>query len=111
MPRSRDIVSLNVGVSFDFLDDGANVATLAGNFRSNTYSNDLIQGGFEYSYDNLYFIRGGYNYSQQDEWIHGATLGGGLTYMMGETKLKFEYAWNQTETFDDNQFFTVSVGF
>ena len=59
----------------------------------------------------LYFLRGGYNYSQQDEWINGATLGGGLTYEMGDTKLKFEYAWNQTEIFDDNQYFTVSASF
>ena len=103
--------SLNIGMAFDFLDDGVNLATLTGNFRSNTYSNDLIQGGFEYAYNNLYFIRGGYNYSQQDEWINGATLGGGLTYMLGETRLTFEYAWNQTEVFDDNQYFTVSAGF
>ena len=42
---------------------------------------------------------------------NGATLGGGLTFLMGETKMTFEYAWNQTETFDDNQYFTVGVGF
>ena len=84
---------------------------ISSNFRSNTYSNDLIQGGFEYVYNDLYFLRGGYNYSQQGEWIHGASAGAGLTYVMGETKLTFEYAWNQTEIFDDNQYFTVTASF
>ena len=103
--------SINFGVSYDFLDNGPNLATISSNFRSNTYSNDLVQGGFEYVYNGLYFLRGGYNYSQQDEWINGATLGAGLTYEMGETKLTFEYAWNQTEVFEDNQYFTVSASF
>lgn len=103
--------SINIGVSYDFLDDGPNFASISSNFRSNSFSNDLIQGGFEYAYNGLYFLRGGYNYSQQDEWINGATLGAGLTYEMGETKLTFEYAWNQTEVFDDNQYFTVTASF
>ncbi|MEW5795197.1 MAG: PorV/PorQ family protein [Candidatus Zixiibacteriota bacterium] len=103
--------SINIGMAYDFIDNGDNLATLTGNFAANTYSNDVIQGGFEYGYKGLYFIRGGYNYSQQDEWIHGATLGGGLTLEMGETRMTFEYAWNETEFFDDNQFFSVSIGF
>ena len=102
---------INVGMSYDFVDNGDNFASLSGNFVANTYSNDVLQGGFEYAYQGLYFLRGGYNYSKQDEWINGATLGAGLTYEMGETKLTFEYSWNQTEVFDDNQFFSVSVGF
>lgn len=111
-PVSFDLpASINFGLSYDFLDSGPNFAMLSSNFRSNTYSNDLFQTGFEYSYNGLYFLRGGYNYSQQDEWIHGASMGAGLTYEMGETKLIFEYAWNQTEVFDDNQYFTVSASF
>ena len=111
-PASFDLpASINFGLSYDILDDGPNFAMVSSNFRSNTYSNDLIQGGFEYIYNGLYFLRGGYNYSQQGEWIHGASAGAGLTYVMGETKLTFEYAWNQTEIFDDNQYFTVTASF
>jgi len=49
------------------VNSGDNIATLAGNFVANTYSNDVVQGGFEYGYKGLYFLRGGYNYSAQDE--------------------------------------------
>jgi hypothetical protein len=102
---------INIGMSYDFLNQGDNFASFCGNFVANTYSNDVLQGGFEYAYKGLYFLRGGYNYSAQSEWIHGATLGGGLTVEMGDTKATFEYSWNQTETFDDNQYFTVTFGF
>jgi len=103
--------SINIGMSCDFVNRGENLATFSGNFVANTYSNDVVQGGLEYAYKGLYFLRGGYNYSAQDEWINGATLGGGLTVELGDTKATFEYSWNQTETFDDNQYFTVSFGF
>lgn len=103
--------SINIGLSYEFLNRGDNMATLASNFVANAYSDDVIQGGFEYGYKGLYFLRGGYNYSQQNNWINGATLGAGLTVELGDAKCKFEYAWNQTDTFDDNQYFTVSMGF
>jgi hypothetical protein len=103
--------SINIGISYDLIDNGENFAQLAGNFRSNSFSSDLFQSGFEYGFKGLYFLRAGYNYSGQDEWMNGATLGAALTYPMGDTKLTFEYAWNQTEVFDDNQYFSVSLGF
>jgi hypothetical protein len=101
---------INLGLSKDFVQ-GDNAFCLSTNFMANTYSNDVVQGGVEYGYKGLYFLRGGYNYSQQDEWIHGATLGAGLTVELGDTKVKFEYSWNQTETFDDNQYFTMGFAF
>ncbi len=103
--------SINLGLSMDFLDNGPNLATICGNFRSNNFSQDMLQGGFEYSYNNMYFLRGGYNWSDQDDYIHGASLGAGLSVPMGDTKFTFEYSWNDTEVFDDNQFFSVRINF
>jgi len=103
--------NLNFGMSYDLLDKDQHVASVSGNFKSNSYGADVFQGGFEYGFNEMYFVRAGYNYSDQTEWISGVTLGGGLSYMLGSTKLTFEYAWNETEVFDDNQYFTLSVGF
>ena len=103
--------SINIGVAYDFLDRGPHMASLAGNFRSNNYQEDFWQGGFEYGYNDLYFIRGGYTFSDQDDYLYGLSLGGGLSYAFGETKIAFEYAWSETEFFDDNQYFTVRVNF
>ena len=103
--------SWNLGMAFDMLNRDQHVACITGNFRSSSFGSDLYQGGFEYGYNDLYFLRAGYNYSDQSEWISGVTLGAGLSYMLGSTKLTFEYAWNETDVFDDNQYFTLSVGF
>lgn len=103
--------SMNIGLSYPLYTQEKSNLTMSGNFRSNNFSEDHWQGGAEYSYDNKYFLRAGYNYSQQTEYIYGLSLGGGLTYSLGETKLTFEYAWTQTETFDDNQYFTLRMSF
>jgi hypothetical protein len=103
--------SLAMGMSYDFLNSGKNFASFSGNFRSNNYSNEQWQGGMEYVYDEKYALRAGYNFSNQDEYIYGLSFGGGLTYEYKGTKLAFEYTWTETETFDDNQYFTVKVNF
>lgn len=102
---------MNIGLAYPLYKQDRNSLMLAGNFRSNNFSEDHWQGGAEYAYDDKYFLRAGYNYSQQTEYIYGLSLGGGLTYSLGDTKMSFEYAWTQTETFDDNQYFTVRMSF
>ncbi|MEW6411031.1 MAG: PorV/PorQ family protein [Candidatus Zixiibacteriota bacterium] len=103
--------SINVGIGYDFLDDGKNLANLSGNFRSNNYSDDYWQGGAEYVYDGKYALRAGYNFSEQDSYIYGASFGAGLTVPLGGVDLTFEYSWNETEVFDDNQYFTLKANF
>ena len=103
--------SLNIGASYNLIDMGPSVASMSANFRSNSYSQDQVHGGFEYGYNDMFFLRAGYRYSDQDNFVYGATFGAGLIYPMGDTKLTFEYAWNETETFDDNQYFTVKFNF
>ncbi|UCE24579.1 MAG: PorV/PorQ family protein [Candidatus Zixiibacteriota bacterium] len=103
--------SINIGLGYDFIDDGRNLANLSGNFRSNNYSEDYWQGGAEYVYDGKYALRAGYNFSDQDEFIYGVTFGAGLSVPLGGVTFGFEYSWNETDVFDDNQFFTVKANF
>lgn len=103
--------SFNLGVAYNLYQSDLHVASLCGNFRSNNLQEDFWQGGLEYGYSEWLFLRAGYNYSDQRDYIYGASLGAGLVYPMGDTKLTFEYAWLDTETFDDNQFFTVKFNF
>jgi hypothetical protein len=101
----------NLGLSYPLYSQDKSSVLVAGNFQSNNFSDDHWQGGAEYSYDNKYFLRAGYNYSQQTSYLYGLSLGGGLTVPLGTTKLTFEYAWTQTDTFADNQFFTLRMNF
>lgn len=103
--------SINIGMAYNFVDNGPHVSSLSGNFRSNNYGDDLWQGGWEYVYDGKYALRAGYNFSDIDGWLYGLSLGGGLTFKLGETDLMFEYSWTETEVFDDNQYFTVRASF
>ncbi|RKX19841.1 MAG: hypothetical protein DRP35_07045 [Candidatus Zixiibacteriota bacterium] len=102
---------IKFGVAYDFMDNGPNFATVTGNFVSNNFSEDQWQGGFEYVYDSKYSIRGGYNYSSQEDYIYGLSFGAGLTYEVGESNVTFEYSWTETEFFDANQYFTAKINF
>lgn len=103
--------SLNIGLSYDLMNEGMNHALASGNFRSNNYSQDLWQGGFEYTYNELYAIRAGYNYSEQTDYLYGFSFGGGLKVDVSGTMLSFDYSWTETDVFNANQYFTVKAHF
>jgi len=86
--------------------------TIYGTFQSNNFSKDLYRGGFEYSYNERYFLRGGYTLdSDQTDYLYGFTFGAGLILNFGDTDVTFEYSWNETDFFDNNQYFTGKINF
>lgn len=103
--------SINLGVSYNFMASGVNSLTMSGNFRANNQANDYWQGGVEYGYDEKFFVRAGYNYSEQEGYIYGAALGLGAAIPVGNSTLTLEYTWTETEVFDNNQFYTVRFAF
>ncbi|RKX22598.1 MAG: hypothetical protein DRP45_11230 [Candidatus Zixiibacteriota bacterium] len=103
--------SINLGVAYDLVNSGQNVATWTGNFRSNNYYEDLWQSGFEYTFDGKYSLRGGYNFSDEDNWLYGVSLGAGVVVDIADISLTFEYSWTETDVFSNNQFFTVKGNF
>ena len=52
---------LNIGTSYDVNIDQDNKVTLIANFTSNAFSRDNLGGGLEYSFRDLFMVRGGYN--------------------------------------------------
>ena len=52
--------ALNIGASYDFIIREKNRVTLLGNFTSNSFSQDQIGGGLEFSLGNMFMLRGGY---------------------------------------------------
>lgn len=53
---------LNIGGSYDFIINPKNRLTVLANFTSNSFSQDQIGGGIEYSFNNIFMLRGGYKY-------------------------------------------------
>ena len=103
--------SINFGMGYNFIDEGPNFAMFSGSFQSNNFSQDVWQGGAEYVYDSKYSLRGGYNYSDRDAYLYGASFGAGVIIPVGDMDLSLEYTWTQTDVFDANQYFTLKANF
>ncbi len=103
--------SVQLGMAYELISQNQSTVVLNGTFQSNNFNNDVMRLGGEYAYDDAVFLRGGYSVSDQDEYIDGLTLGFGLGFNMGETRMIFDYSWAQTEYFDDKQFYTVKIQF
>jgi hypothetical protein len=53
---------LNIGAAYDFIINKSNKITVAGNFTSNSFTNDQYIIGLEYSLKSYLMLRGGYDY-------------------------------------------------
>jgi hypothetical protein len=103
---------IQFGAGMDFFKRDRNRGTAYGCFQSNNFSKDLWRGGVEYSYDEKYFLRAGYTLDDnQEDYLYGFTFGAGVMLKLGGTDVTFEYSWNQTQYFDNNQYFTGKVNF
>jgi len=103
--------SVQLGMAYELVNQNRNTVVLNSTYLSNNFNKDEFRMGGEYGYNESIFLRGGYSYSNQDEYIEGMTLGLGLAFHVGETRMLFDYSWAQTEDFDDKQFYTVKVQF
>jgi len=99
---------LNIGGSYD-INFGENRLTFVGNFTANSFSQDQIGAGFEYSLNELFQIRGGYKYEfgSEDEVMAPLYTGlsGGISVNIpiskeNPNKLGIDYAYRQTRLLD-----------
>lgn len=110
---------MEVALAYDEKLDEANDLTIFGDFENNNYSSDLYKVGVQYSFDNMIFVRGGYNYAPQapkdatgqSGQIYDWTLGAGLNYNLGGINVTFDYAYRHVVLLTPNNVFTVKLGF
>lgn len=100
---------LNIGASYDFKLMKDHRLTLAGSFTSNSFSKDQFTGGLEYSFREMFMIRGGYTYEDglTDDNLRTTVytgLSAGLTIEvpLGKSGKKFgiDYSYRATDPFD-----------
>ncbi len=106
--------SIQFGVAWNALQNNEmNNLEFSGTFQSNNFSQDEFKGGAEYAYNDLFFLRGGFVGSSQNDFSYGASFGAGLKLHWGESHVSFDYSWQQVDVtgFDDNQYFTVKFAF
>ncbi|MGB0917055.1 MAG: PorV/PorQ family protein [Flavobacteriales bacterium] len=107
--------SLNIGVTYHWRNkDLKHRVTGAGNFTSNSFSKDRFNFGLEYSFKDLFMLRGGYilQFGKGGEDIAGSALAGptaGATVEVGvgkkgtdpskKTKIGIDYSFRLTNPF------------
>lgn len=113
---------LNIGLSYDYYVGANNRLTVIGNYTSNAFSQDQIGGGLEYSFKELFMVRGGYKLdfgsvstSESDvvPLYSGLALGATMNVPVSKNdnapRIAFDYAYRQTEIYEGTHNFSLRI--
>jgi hypothetical protein len=106
--------TMEIGLAYEKKIGDQHNFLLSTTFQNNNYSTDEYKFGGEYGYDNLLFLRGGYNVNPEastDGQLFDYTFGFGLNFDLAGTVVAFDYAYRHAQFFDANSVVTVSLGF
>ena len=107
--------SFEFGLGYRRTFAGDNSLLLSTGFESNNFSDDEYKLGLEYAYQDLFFVRGGYDFSQKEsgdlDYIYGPAFGVGFHTALGSTDITFDYAYRSVKVFSANHVFSVKLGF
>jgi hypothetical protein len=114
---------VNIGAGYDFrLDKKAdayfNRLTLAMNYTSNSFSNDMVSIGLEYAYKDIIMLRGGYNYEKSiGNSVESVTVFNGynmgmsveLPFTKNKSTFALDYSYRMTNTWAGIHSFGVRI--
>jgi len=107
--------SYEFAVSYDYALDKINKFQVVGAFKNNNYWYKEGRAGFEYAFNDLIFLRGGYIYNfdfdiKKTDAPTDFTAGFGLKYSTGSTDIILDYAYQTQKYFDANHVVTLRLG-
>lgn len=110
---------LNIGASYDILPSTKHRISILGNFTANSFSRDQVGGGVEYSFKNMFMLRGGYRYDlgsaagDDDQNVYtGLSAGVSIEVPLKKdsaNKFGVDYAFRSTQPFDGTH--NISIRF
>ena len=104
--------SFELGFGYQPTLDESNTLMFSGVFQNNNFSDDEWKLGAEYGYNNIFFIRGGYEFSPDAiDYLYGFTAGVGINYEVEGFAVRVDYAFRDVQFFDANHVFAVTLGF
>ena len=106
--------TIELGVGYAYRPQDNHVLNMTGLFVNNNFSDDEYKFGLEYGFDNTFFLRGGYNISQETvdaSYIYGVTAGAGVHYAFSGTSVTVDYAFRDVDFFQSNHVFSIRLGF
>jgi opacity protein-like surface antigen len=100
------------GVSADLLKDESSRLTAAIDAVHPNDHSEYINSGLEYSWNEIVFIRGGYNSLFETDSEKGLTVGFGLNYrLIDAIKLKLDYAYQDFGRLTSVHYFSFGITF
>jgi len=106
--------TIELGLSFKVPMAGESGLMVATSFQNNNYSDDEYKVGAEYSYNNMFFLRGGWDFAPQassNTYAFGPSVGAGVQITSDDVNVGFDYAFRHTEYFSGNHVITLKLGF
>lgn len=112
---SNDLpASIEIGIGYSYTFNSENSFTPFTNFQSNNYSSDAVKVGLEYSFREFVHVRAGYNYEtglDAEDSLYRFAIGAGINYIFASTPISIDYAFRDSQFFDANNIFSITVGF
>jgi hypothetical protein len=110
---------IEIALAYEKKFDETNKITVFTDFENNNYQDDIWKFGAEYAFQDLLFIRGGYNLSPNapkdplgtTSQLYDFSVGAGINYDIGGLTMTFDYAYRHTVFMSANNVFTVKLGF
>jgi hypothetical protein len=107
--------SIEFGAGYRRSFGGDNSVLISGTFQSQNFTEDQYLVGAEYAYQDLFFVRGGYDFAQNEsatnQYIFGPTFGAGVHSAVGSIDLSFDYAFRAVDVFSNTHVFSLMIGF
>jgi len=105
--------NFQIALGYKRVLDEINSVQFSGTYMNNNFSGDEYKLGGEYGYDNLFFVRAGYQLAPDisDNFIYGFSAGVGIDYKVEGFGFKVDYAFRDVEFFDGNHVFSLTLGF
>jgi hypothetical protein len=94
--------------------DEINSVQFSGLYQNNNFSGDEYKVGGEYGYNDVFFVRAGYQFApdlSSEEYIYGLTAGAGINYDVEGFGIKIDYAYRDVEFFEGNHIVALTLGF
>ncbi|MBI1803721.1 MAG: PorV/PorQ family protein [Ignavibacteriae bacterium] len=110
---------MEMGIGYEAVLNDASKVRFSGLFQNNNFSNDEYKTGVEYTYNDLFSLRGGYNYVTAQEVgresiysdAYGWSFGLGVRTQLSDLDISVDYAYRAVQFFGGNHAIGVILGF